>query len=435
MSNKIIFYINSILCLIIICTAAFSCGGGGEKSDGVHFDFYFDKNIFQSEKIPADLISLCYPYEREICIEAALKALNLGDETKLIALHPEENKVAEHLILKRNAAEKLAGAVFDKTYIDNKLKNTFELPETFNSTEEVQLTKSDIELSLTDRGLGPNDPVFFFSEYSSESTVELLGHYFPVFHTIEELRDSIAARMCDKAPERVSVFYELSMLSSGLAENCDCPEEEIGKNVCGDGIPYRCRTKAVCAGAIDIVEGPCEVIMTDFEIPPLDKDLLKEEAKGFVNTFYDYINEISKGVDHRDAAKKLFIDNGKDVTVEISNKGSDLIKTYSLTAYLNYFYNLQNINQEVKIDISSIEMDDAFESMMDGDFPMHKNKARIEQEYNKYQKFDSKMGKLLYSDNTGKGVEFIARLAESPGSGKLEWRVYLSKITVERNAI
>ena len=412
-----------------------SCGGDeGESGDvAIHYDFYFDTNIFDANQLPNSLVSICYTQDLTNCPGSAVTRFFAGEETKLIAMGTDASSPTEQLILEKNLAEQLAGIAVNKAYMDSKLKTDFELYEEFTGLDGVDYSSTDVELFLTDRNISRNHQLFFFSEYSQDDYVTMFSREFQIFHDVETLKDSIAGRVCRGKVERISILYELSFLGGEQnVAGCDCSEEK--EVVCGDGILYRNRCKAECAGALNISLGPCDK-MVDLEIPVLDEEKIKSEARGFIETFYDYLNEISKGIDVRAEAKSLFLNNGEGVSIQLNNKNSDLIRTVSLDSYLNYLYGLGDKNQTVRIKIGSIQLDQPFEDMMDGDLPMESIMASIEQDYHRYSYVDKKVGKLLYADKTGKGVEIIARLSENPGSGNLEWRVCLSNISVEKKAI
>lgn len=411
-----------ILVVFVIMGSNCSSDETGSSDGKIHYNFFTDgTSFFNSSNINGGIIELCSPYDYKNCSNNSLSFV-AGDETKLIRIG-QSGTITEQEVLKLNGIEKRTGINVDKGYLKDKFSDLKPNEEFLKEQDPAQL--STIEKAINDY-ISTDDIVFVYASSASQSEISILGKTLPVFHSIPELKDSIGSRLCKTNKNEVSIIFELSLFTNS---DYKCTEEEKKEqDVCGDGSLYSSICRAKKAGAQNIHVGRCK---DDIPLPPLDKEKLQTEAEGFINNFYEYLGELKEGgSDLKKDVMSIFIDDGQDVQVEISNKGNSLNDSMTLSAYLDDFINKGHLRV---VTVKNIVFDESFGSIPDGDINLPVITAHVEQNYKRYDRKLGK-GKVVYEDTTGKGIEIIARLVESPGSGKLEWRAFLSNITVEKKA-
>ncbi len=420
---------NTSLVISILFSLLFTFGctsdddSDNSSGDPISMDFYVDQSFYpETQMLPEEFIEICFPYSQAVdCGTEGFSDFYVDDKSQLFRLDIIPQNMKKQLFLEKNAAENLTGVTISKEYVKDKLGD-FRISESFRSHGSVTLNRDDVEVCLTNNKVNTKENVVFvFAQYGDAKSLKLLDKVYPVINSVEALRDSIASALCKKSYKKIIVLYELSLLQSS---NCECPESI--EKVCGDGIMYLNRCKAECAGATVITDGPCTGTKS-----VLDAVTFQEEAEAFISIFYDYLNEIAKGVDKIEDALNLFENNGIGVTVETNNKNSDIILTRTLEEYLQYLFETPVRREEIKIRIEDLVFDEDLKMVPNGDIHDVVTKGTYDQKYERI-----KIGKVNfeYSDSTKKSIEVIAKLTKNNGSEEVVWRAYLSHIRVEENA-
>lgn len=397
------------LFLFFVFLTIYSCG---VEQKEVEFSFYVNKTVNKS--IPDKIIELCNPYANNNCGIDYI----IGNSSKIIKIQSQNLYHVLEITGQRTAKQ-------TKRRIKSILSQ-IELDDAFIKNDEFSL--SDVTSLIRDKQLETSS-VFFFNKKSNKGPVLLDEFRFQSFNDLKVLRDSISERICKYELEQVVIFYNLPT-GDNLSNNCFEKCKDVKRSpVCGDGKEFPNRCLAECNGAVDITSLPC-VNASVYEVPELDDELLKSEADGFINNFFDYLNDISEGTDYRKDALALFINNGEEVTVEMNNAGSDEIFKVSLESYLDDVYRRAD---RLEFKIGNVSFGEfATKTEAGTDFPRTIVKGKFDQEYKRY---DRSLGTVKYSDKTKKGIEVIARLEKAKDGEELVYRAYLSNIKVNQKAV